>query len=270
MATHALAVQGVGGTADASITQIGTDITLPAGGPWKIQKIWGQACLHTPTVSESLIGSLVIDSKSGDISPDPAPGIYPIMGLPVAMGANEPQPMVPLSIWDVDWDAAGKSVIKLSFLNRGGNTVAPEIACGIIFDSDIIEKRPLRFCDGVHASVAAAVSTIVGTITLAEKATRIIGLCANAVNGGALTASEETMGIITLQSDDVKLPPAQYPMSFACSAGLGTPTGACSTPGYGFIPINIPVAGGARVKIYVTTSIAVTGGADVCAYLAYE
>ena len=270
MSTHGMAVQGVGGTADASLTQVGANIILPAGGPWLIQKIWGQACLHTPTVSESLIGSLVFNSFSGDIEPDPAPGVYPIMGLPGAMGANEPQPMSPLSIWDVDWSASGKATVQLSFLNRGGNTVAPEIACGIIFDSEPIVRRPLKFCDGVHASVAAAVATAIGTITLAEKATRIVGICTTLVNGAAVAASEESMGIITLQSDDIKLPPSQYPTAFCHSAALGTPTGACSCPGYDFIPLNIPVEGGARININITMSIAVTGGADVCTYIAYE
>ena len=270
MSTHAKAVQGTGPTGAATKTQIGANITLPAGGPWTIFKLWGQVVKATTVPAEGTGGQMIIDALSGDLTPDPAPGKYPLPGNPGSSSANSSSAAVPLHIWDVLWQAAGKSVISLSYLNQLAITTGSEVALGIIFGDSVPEKRPLVFCDGVYSSFASATEQSIGTITLAEKATRIVGIFADINKGDALTTAEEILGTIRLASDDIKMPPAEYPMQRAFDAGDGTVEGETACPKMEFIPVDIPIVGGARVSVYATTSRSVTGNADVQVFLAYE
>lgn len=270
MPTHAFARQGPGGTTAASKTQIGTDIIMPATGPWTIFGLWGQVVKGAGAHSEGAGGQLIMDAVSGDLSPDPAPGKYPLIGSPAAASANFHIAQVPLNIWPVRWEASGKATVRLSYLNQLASTVACEVACGIIFGKEIPEPRPLVFCDSVYSAFASAAEQSIGTITLSEKATRIVGILADLNHGDAVTAAEETIATIRLASDDIKMPPAQYPCIRAFDAADGTHVGAPSTPRADFIPVDIPVEGGARINVYATTSISVTGNAEVLVYLAYE
>lgn len=270
MATHAIARQGPGTTTALGETQIGADITLPAGGPWTIFGLWGQVVKATSVAAEGTGGILKVATLSGDLTPDPAPGKYPLPGNPAACSANFGLAAVPLLMYPVRWEAAGKAVLKLSYIQQLACTHASEVACGILFGSEVPEPRPLVFCDGVQTSFASATQQTVGTITLAEKATRIVGIFADLNHGDAVTVAEECMATIELASDDVALPPSQYPCMRAFDGADGTVEGAAGMPKMDFIPVDIPVVGGARIICYATTSISVTGNAEVSVYLAYE
>lgn len=270
MSTHAFAVQGPGGAAAGAITQIGANITLPAGGPWIIFGLWAQVVKATATVAEGTGGHLIVNALSGDLTPDPAPGRYPLIGNCAGVSAAASAAQVPLNIWPVNWSAAGKSVISLSYHNHLPTSVAEEVAAGIIFGDAIPEKRPLLFCDGVRSAFAAATEQTIGTITLSEKATRIVGILADVNHGDAWTAVEEVLATIRLASDDIKMPPAEFPCNRAFDAALGTLAGQTSAPQSQFIPVDIPVEGGARIACYATSSIAVTGNCEISIYLAYE
>jgi len=270
MPTHALARQGPGGTTALASTQIGTDIVMPAGGPWLIHHIWGQVVKATTIPDQGTTGVLHIQSLSGDLRPDPAPGKYPLIGACVSESANTAIAAVPLNLWPIHLEAAGKASLSLSYIQQLAMTTPSEVACGIIFGDARPEVRPLTFCDYVQNSWAAATETAIGTITLAEKATRIVGILADLNKGDAATAAEEIMATIRLDSADVPMPPAQYPCNRAFNASDGTSVGQSATPMSNFIPVDIPVMGGARIDILATTSISVTGNADIIVYLAYE
>lgn len=270
MATHAIARQGPGTTAALAKTQIGEDITLPAGGPWTIFGLWGQVVKATSVASEGCGGQLIVETLSGDLDPDPAPGKYPLIGNPQASAAHHSMAAVPLNIWPVNWQASGKAVISLSYKQQLDITTPSEVACGILFGKEIPEKRPLVFCDCVFAAFASASEQSIGKITLAEKATRIVGILADLNHGDALTVAQETLATIRLSSDDVKMPPAQYPCNRAFDSGDGTVEGETACPRSDFISLDIPITGGARIDVYATTSISVTGNAEVLVYIAYE
>ena len=270
MATHALAVVGTGATTAATKTLISANITLPAGGPWIIHDLWGMVAKVTTVPSEGTGGQLIVDSQSGDLDPDPAPGKYPMIGNPQTSSANCSLAALPLNLWRVNWRAAGKSVISLSYLNQLAITTASVTAGGIIFGEAIPDKRPMPFCDGVYSAFASANEQLIGTITLAEKAKRIVGILADLNHGDALTTAEPCLATIRLASDDVKLPPAQYPCNRCFDAGDGTVEGNTAAPRSDFIPVDIPVQGGSRINCYATTSQSVTGNAEVQIYIAYE
>lgn len=268
--THGQLVRGTGGTAAGSRTQIGSSITLPAGGPWLIHGVWIQAVQDTAVLSEAINGNLIVDARSGDINPDPAPGRYPANGMSSQASANFGIHAAPLNIFDVNWLAAGKAVIDLSFENLSGNASAPVVAAGIIYGDSIPEKKPLVFCDGVGATLTANTEASIGSITLAEKATKIVGIMATAMKDGAITVDEAMLATIRLDSSDVKFTPGEFPCGQAYNAADGTAVGGSALPQNQFITLDMPVIGGSIINIFGTLANAVTAGLDVTVYIAYE
>jgi len=268
--THAQLVTGTGGTTAGATTQIGANLTLPAGGPWIIHNIWGMVAKDTTVPNEGTGGALQIRALSGDLTPDPAPGTFPLIGNPVSESANAAIAGNPVSMWMTDWNGAGKAVISLSYINQLAITTGSDVAAGIIFGSARPERRPIRFCDFVQDSFASAAEQQIGTITLSERATRITGVLADLNKGDAPTAGEPILATIRLASNDVQMPPAAYPCNRCFDASDGTAAGAAGGLYSQFIPVDIPVVGGARIDCFATTTASVTGNADVSIYLAYE
>jgi hypothetical protein len=270
MATHAQAQTGTGNTTARAISQIGSDITLPAGGPWTIFGIWGQVAKITTVPNEGTGGELIFRALSGDLTPDPAPGIYPMVGTAGSSSVNMYNAQFGLNIWPVNWSAAGKSVISLSYRQQLAITSASITAGGILFGDTVPPVRPLKFCDSVQASFASAAEQTIGTITLAEKATRIVGVMADLNKGDATTAAEPMLATVRLASDDVKMPPFVFPCARGFNAADGTAVGGPSSGMQPFIPVDIPVVGGARIDIFATSTQSITGNIDLAVYLAYE
>jgi hypothetical protein len=270
MSTFGLAVRGTGGTTAAATTQIGSAITLPAGGPWLIHNVWGNVSKKTTIPDQGTGGQLVINSRSGDVRPDPAPGKYPMIGNAISSSANAGFGIVSLSNWPVAWEGSGKAVLELSYMNQLAITTGSHTSAGVIFGDTLPEKRPHIFCDGVYSSFASATETLIGSITLSEKSTRITGILADLNKGDAATAGETCHGTIRLQSNDVLLAPGEFPCNRAFDATDGTAVGAPSNGPSEFIPVDIPVPSGAIINVYGTTTESVTANADFSVFLAYE
>ncbi len=270
MSTNAQLVTGAGGATAGSITQIGGNITLPAGGPWIISGIWSQVLQDTAVASEAVNGNLIVNALSGDLNPDPAPGKYPSANMASQSAASFGIHATPLNIYPVNWLASGKAVISLSYENMSGNATAPIAAAGIIFGDSIPAEVPLVFSDSVNGSLTAASEASIGSITLAEKATRIVGMCAIAMKDGAVTADEAMLAHIRLDSADVKFSPSQYPCAYAFNGADGTPAGGCGLAMNKYIPMDVPVIGGSIINVFGTLVNAVTAGLHVSVYIAYE
>lgn len=270
MPTRAASVAGTGGTAARATTQIGSNIILPSGGPWTIFGLWAQLAKVTAVASEGTGGELIIRAVSGDLDPDPAPGIFPLIGSPQGSSANFSIAALALNIWPVNWEAAGRASISLSYRQQLAISAATRVRAGIIFGKEIPEKRPIRFVDSVQASFASATEQTIGSITLAEKATKITGVMGVLNKGDALTVAEPIIGIFRLASSDLLLPPAQFPFNFSFDSGDGTVEGETAVPRSDFIPVDIDITGGAIIDIFATTDVSVTGNADVSVFLAYE
>ena len=270
MSTHAFAVQGPGGAAAGAITQIGANITLPAGGPWIIFGLWGQVVKATATVAEGTGGHLIVNALSGDLTPDPAPGKWPLLGTIAQMGGNHGPAAMGLNIWPVNWSAPGKAVIQLSYHAQLAITAAPQVQAGIFFGTEIPGPFRAPFCASVSAAFAATAEQSVGSIVLAEKATRIVGILAELNKGDTWTVAEPVIGYVRLSSESVKFQPASFPCCFCYDSGDGTPAGESGMPRAEFIPLDIDVEGGAIIDVYAKTPVSVTGNAEVRVYLAYE
>lgn len=266
--THSDLVAASGGTA-AARTSLGT-ITLPAGGPWLIHNVYGLIARATGTAAQAVTGALEVVSVSGDIDPNPAPSMWPLMESGASLGATLDATTCPLQMYPVSWTAEGKSVLQLYWTNDAALTVAPRIIAGIMYGKTAPNAVPLIFSGRARAAVTTAVENTIGTIQLSEKAQRITGICPTVIQHNVLTTAEELIGYIRLGSDDVDLTPFRIPFLWASGAGLGALIQGADnfTPWY--IPLDIPVEKGARITVYCTLSAAVTNAAEVDVYLAYE
>jgi hypothetical protein len=266
--THGLIVAAAGQTAAGEQT-LGT-VTLPADGPWIIHNVFGQIVSATATAAEATGGYMRFDAASGDISPNPAPSKWPVICNGSTLGATIDQGGCALQMYPVQWEAPGRATVSMIFNNTVAATVAPQIVMGILFGKSVPEPHPFRFCDTVRVTTNSAADTAIGTITLSEKATKITGLMGVLLNDGVLTTAEELIGFFRLASDDIDLVPAQFPFPMAYSAGLGALIQAGPWMPSGFIPVDIPVVGGARINTFVDLNTAITNAAEVQVYIAYE
>lgn len=267
--THGMVATGAGSTAANAETVVGT-ITLPAGGDWKIFQIWCQAVRATATAGESMGGNFRLNAPAGDLKPHPAPSRFPTGMGGSFLGATEAVQINQLNLIDVEYTAPGKSTIELIYNEASAVTVASQVAMGIIFGKTRPVMKPFTFSDRVRGTVTAAAAATIGTITMAENAKKITGLCMVPAQDGVLTAAEELLGFFSLSSDDVKLPPAQFPMSAAFGGGLGVTIGNHVFVQPVWVPVNIPVEGGARIDVSVDLNTAVTNAAEFDFFLAYE
>ena len=266
--THGMVVAGAGPTAaeDKTIGQI----TLPAGGPWTIFSLWTLIAAATATAGESFGGHFRINAASGDVSPNPAPSRFPTGMVGSQLGALNNIVACPLQIFDVDYQAEGKAVIDMIYNEASNVTVATQVVLGIIFGKTRPSAAPIKFSDRIRAAIKSGSDSSIGTLTLPEGATKITGICCVAVQDGVLTAGEELIGFMRLSSDDVKFPPAQYPINAAYSAGLGATISVGNMQPVKIIPVNIPIPGGARVDAYLDLNTALTNEAEVELFLTFE
>jgi len=245
-------------------------ITLPAGGPWQIWGAWGQVVSATATAAEQIGGYIFFDPASGDLTPDPSPSRLPCHESGSSLGATINRGHCDLNIFPVAWEAAGKAVINCYYHQDIACTVAPEVVMGLLYGVARPEHANIKFCDATRAAIAAAADTAIGTITLAEKATRIIGALGVLSQDGVLVTAEELIGFFRLASDDIKLTPMQLPFSRVHGAGLGALINDDGQGPFNFIPMDIPVEGGARINAFCDLNTAVTNAADVSVFIAYE
>jgi len=110
--------------------------------------------------------------------------------------------------------------------------------------------------------------TELGTITLSQKASRIIGIYGIATIETA-TAGEGTAAIFRLSSEDVDLAPCKFPAQV-----IYGPAGTLADNAHEFtpkiIPVNIPVRGQTRIKCYMKLTKAQTGDCRGLVGIIYE
>lgn len=257
------------GSVAAGDTTIGT-LTLPANGPWLIFGVWCQIVQQTATAGETFGGHFRLNSLDGDVYPNPAPSRFPTGLGGSFLGGVQQCRVTPLKIWPVYYEAPGKARIELIYNEASAVTVATLVAMGIMYGKSIPSQPPFLYIDRVRAAVAAAADTVVGTVTLAEKARRITYIGCQIAQDGVLTAGEELMATFRLSSDDVNVAPSSWPCNAAFSAGLGATIELPLVPAPQMIPVNIPVPGGARIDCAIDLATALTNAAEVEIFIAYE
>jgi len=98
------------------------------------------------------------------------------------------------------------------------------------------------------------VETSIGTITITQKASRIVAVWAYAMAGAIMTSAESITGIVRFASADLSLAPLSFPLhliNILTSGAIGfNPQ---------FIPVNLPSQGNPIVEGFVTMDMAQTG-----------
>jgi len=256
-------VEGAGGVARGDYL-VGT-ITLPAGGPWVIYGVFGTFARITATALQSTAGYMFLRAVVGDLIPNPSPSRFPLGNDGSFVGATADAPVDPLHFIDTIYQAPGKSVIELWFHQSGACAAIPVVQMGVVFGLQIPYFRSVMFMDLVDVDLNLAAEVAIGTITLAERATRLthIGGIFHPTLG--FTTGEEIIGHFRLASDDVKLEPSIWPFSCAIGAGLGALIQASDTIEPFLIPVDIPVPGGARIDVFGTliTALAIDVEAEI-------
>lgn len=268
--THSMAVAGAGSAAAGEAIITGAVITLPAGGPYTIFKIWGNMAQATAAAGEAYGDYMRIEATVGDLTPNPAPLRLPLGVIGSSLGATVDIGCNPTAIHDVEYTAPGKASLNLIMNTGSVLAVAPQCVMGIIFGKTRPVLKPFIYVDRVRAQVTAAALTAVGTITISEKASKIVALCGILAQDNVLVAGEELIGFFSIASDDVKLPPAQYPFNCSYSAGLGALINNVSKVPPLWIPVEIPIVGGARIDCSVDLNTAVTNAAEIQIFVAFE
>lgn len=267
--THGNVVQAAGATTVAE-TLIGL-IELPSRvEPWKLHNIMAQISQGVADVALATGGVVRMESVSGDITPDPGPSRWPVYSQGSHLGATVGANSCPLHKYDIDLDAAGKANINLNSINAIAQTTAPRYVAGIAYGPSIPTIRPAKFCDRVRATQATVVRTLVGTIALSEKATRIVGIFGSLKQSGVLVTAEELTGFFDLVSDDISLAPSQWMFNEVSGAGIGALIQGAPALPPNIHRVDIPVIGGADIDVYVTLGVAVTNPANVDVFLMYE
>jgi len=267
--THGNVVQAAGATTVAE-TAIGTIVLPKRGEDWRLHNIMGQISQAVADVALCTGGVISMRSPSGDITPDPAPSTWPVFCGGSHLGATVGAASNPLHNYEIDLLASGKANIALSSINDIAQTTAPRYVGGIAYGPNIPERRRAKFCDHVRTTVTAAARTAVGTISLSEKATRIVGIYGSLKQSGVLVTAEELTGFFDLESEDTDLLPSEWMFNEVQSAGLGALIqGAPATTPQVHL-VDIPVIGGSDIDVAVTLGVAVTNGANVDIFIMYE
>jgi len=267
--THGL-IASASGTTTIGEALIGA-VELPTRGQaWKLHNLNGQVCRAAATAAEFSGGYMGIDSVSGDISPDPAPSRYPLMGSGSFLGASDPVETIPIQKYELDLDAAGKANLNLVYNAGIALTAAPIVNIGVHFGPNIPQARPFKFSDRVRGTATVNTNTQIGTIQLSEKANKITGIIGFCKQDGVLVTAEELTGFFSLRSDDVDLAPSFWLFNEIFGAGLGTVIGGGRPTAPQVHVVDIPVPGGARIDCFVDTVTAVTNAADFEIFLMYE
>lgn len=258
------------GVATVADTIIGTIEVPQRDTPWLINSIMGQIARQTGTAAEALNGNFGFGSPLGDLTPAPDPSRYLIKESCSLLGSVSDVSSCPLHKYDQEILIAGKGNVGFNVQAAIAPAVAPIWAVGIHYAPDIVVPKRAMFANRVRTTVTATTRTQVGTITLSEKATEIVGIIGHLTQDGVLTTAEELIGFFDISSQDISVQPSDWLFNEVYGAGLGaTIAGGEVYPPMPHL-VSIPVPGGARIDCFVTLETAVTNGADVEICLLYR
>lgn len=267
-ATHSDLVSLAVGTTISFVT-VGT-ITVAAGGPWKLHNIFGTVVRATATAAEQVGGFMKLVAPSGDVTPDPSPSIWPIGGVGSLLGTTAPAATAQMYDYPVDLTVAGKGSIQMQYSNGSAITVSPFATLGIMYGPSIPAVKRFTFCQESRGAVTTVAETTLPTITLSEKASRIVGISAFIQQDNVIVTAEELIASVRLSSDDTDLAPSIWPFNVGFHAGIGTTINGGEQHQIKVMPVDIPVEAGSRIVPNVALGVAVTNQAFVGINIYYE
>lgn len=253
MATFGLTETGLIVAASVGVQRFGNPMVLPANGPWIIHGIWGIPLWPAPSGENPILGHIGIQSITGDLDPDPTPALFPHPVQQVSTINAQGLLPTPIQIHPTAIKAAGKSQIQMVAEWAGATGVNNiRFIGGILFSDNPPRTLPVQRTATLFAQVTSASETALGIIQLPESADNLISISAQAAWLVPPAATEPLAGTIRLQSDDERLQPAAFPISFGL---MGRTTAApinSFLPPVLTIPLDTKVLPGSRISVFCT------------------
>lgn len=268
--THAQVAVGPVSTSAGTLFKVGNDIILPAKGDWLIHHVFAQMIMTTNAVNVGVSGVFQVESLEGAIVPDPAPGRFPLLGQSsqnALLGAGQP---IPLQLFEVDWNAAGKATIRINATSDAFVADNPTIVGGIMYGKTRPETKPMLFATSTRGNITGTGEQFIGTIQLSERAEKITHIYPDFTStdpSGTLFGAAVT---IRLDSDDIDLTPFELPCLRAYSAMTQTKAGSPAIPKLEYISIDIDVVNGARINVFATPRLANPPDGNISLFLGYR
>lgn len=270
MPTHSIGRIGFGSKTLNEEVQIGSNIILPAGGPWLIYDIWHQSLITLEDGFISTSGFIHLRSISGDIQPDPSPGQFPVSNHFITFAGAIESDLDFINHSKTRLLAPGKSQISLNHV--ADKTITPETiySVGILFDKSIPLSRHSPWSARAAKFVSTNRETLLGTIILSEGSKRITSAYFDLFVPSGMFINESLIAQFRLDSDDIEITPAVFP-SFRAYTRLGGgflnfSIASVQTP----IILDIPVLGGSRIDVFVTLFVATSTPVLAQGFLTYE
>lgn len=107
--------------------------------------------------------------------------------------------------------------------------------------------------------------TLIDTLTVPKRASRIVGISGYAAGAATLTTGEPITGVLELESDDIDLKPMKIPLGV-----IDVLTSGALAYEPRVWPVDIPVGGYEKISGYMTMDVAQTGALKGRFTLVYE
>lgn len=268
---HSQLTTGAGPTTADSELALGSTITLPArnSGTWKIFGIFYCLVCATATAGQGTTGYVTMNASGTDVTPNPAPLKLPF-AFPSFLGATESVNKMDTQFYNVNFEAVGKANLDFKVLVDQTQAVAPQVVAGVLYGEKEADFQNFTYVDRIQAEISSASDTTIGTITLSERAKKIVGFLAIATQAGVLTTAEELIGFVRLDSIDLDLKPMEIPLTSNYSAGLGATIGQGQTPNLRYIPCDLDVVKGGKIQAFLDLNTALTNACSVQVYVFYN
>ena len=227
----------LGAASTAKVQLGGADYVLPEWAK-QIVAVRPFCTIDVPTVSESVVAKLTLESEDFVISP------YEVLAAPITshLGATS-VPMVPkIETYMVNCPVQGGGKLKAYGNCLLANTAAPNMGVAIIMSSRPPTRRQLFAKMGTYTGTGTTASTeVAGTKYSFSKGSRIVELF-GVFAPDTIAAAEGLCGYLRFESSEFAAP-VPLKMPFQPQVGLIT-AGASNIAGVSRQPVLVPLRGG--------------------------
>jgi len=198
------------------------------------------------------------------------PCYIPCNGFTLGLATAQSIQVADLYRVPVSWETPGKMTFDVHAYDEHAGAVAELLTVAIFFGKVRPLFIPAQLIDRLSGTITKNTTTLLGTITLAETATKIVGISGRVTPNVAQPQNEQLHASFTLESDDIDLTPSTWPIDPMISGFTGGEAHAETIGPLKFIPVDIPVPKGARVNVYFTINSAIASDPYAQFFLAYE
>lgn len=263
MVTHAACEIGaIGNTANTYAT-IGSSITLAQGGPWLVYQMGASIVTATATPAERYGGHMRLNpADNADWAPVPTPCELPTPVFSSGLGTTGQIAYgTPTILHPVAFRAAGGTSVEIQAAEAIANAAAA-VGMGAFFYGNSIPAHainpwsaPFTRVRRISGNVDATAETSIGTVQVGTSDRIIKWIGEVGAVDAALSADQEVVYRLRLQSEDSPISSFRFPPSAISPAADATPDAQ------GMVlpimwPVEIPIRGNSTLEVLADHQIA--------------